>query len=290
VQSTDYFISAEYLKILMTNERDLRLIDVQFVLGDSVASYELYKNQHLPEAIYLSLEEDLSGGITNKTGRHPLPDLSNFIELLHLKGLHIKYHIVIYDNYGGGAAARLWWMLRFLGYNKISILNGGINSWIELGYEVTNVIPNDECIDYIGFIPPNSWSSGKMKIFTLSQVEEFVDSDLDSTIALIDSREADRYYAKSSLPDKIPGRIPKSLNLPWKSNLSIDNHLKSESDLSKIFKDILPSQKELVFSCGSGVTACFNLLIAEMLGYDNLILYPGSYSEWERNKPEKIEK
>jgi|EP00670_Eutreptiella_braarudii_P004021 thiosulfate/3-mercaptopyruvate sulfurtransferase len=243
----------------------------------------------IPNSIFVDMERDLAAQPTPESGRHPLPPLSNFIGWLKSKGLQKNEPIVCYDDAGGSCAARLWWMLRCLGFQEPTILEGGIQAWQKAGgtldtKDATIVTANDE--DF-----PESWETGFMPVFS---VEQMVSNLTQSNVHVVDSRPAPRYNSKEepTWPDPVAGHYPGALNWPVPSNLTEDKLLRPEPELRALAEAALcakSSANDTVFHCGSGVTACFNIAVAEQLGLGVPRLYVGSWSQWCKVHPTKVQ-
>ncbi|RMG41395.1 MAG: sulfurtransferase [Methanobacteriota archaeon] len=263
---------------------DCLFLDTQFVLGDPKGGYSLYLERHIPNAIFVDLDGVLCGEITEKTGRHPLPDLKKFVSFLEQNGIDMNNKIVVYDNGGGGFAARLWWMLRTLGFEHVAVLNGGIDYWVRKGFPIASGTENVDRTPVILHDLPTTWQEGLYPIIDAKQLKKGI---LNDSLVPIDSRNHERYLGLEKGPDFMAGRIPKALNLPWGEHLDNDGKLLPKENLKNRFSKIVSKQN--VFYCGSGVTACFNVLLAEWLGFGRIPLYPGSWSEWIRLYPDFVE-
>lgn len=269
-----YFISPEELH---ANIEDYHLVDVQFVLGDEQASFDCYNKAHLSGSVFLNLESEVSDKVTELTGRHPLPPVDKFLDILESKGISPEQTIAVYDNFGAAGASRVWWMLTSLGFKEVRVMIGGIQLWMEkypvVGTE-TKIIPST--IDRESM--PNRWEDGLLPVVRHDKVR--------SHSLLVDSRNRERYNLEESGPDPVIGRIPDAINLPWGENLKENSELLPLSELQGKFQEILKG-KQAVFYCGSGVSACFNILLAKELGLGTQILYPGSWSEWYKLHPKE---
>lgn len=267
------------------NTNDLLFLDTQFVLGDPEGGYKLFLERHVPRAMFVDLDGVLCGPISERAGRHPLPDLKQFISFLEENAIGKEQRIVVYDNGGGGFAARLWWMLRTLGYPDVAVMNGGIDAWIDAGLPVEKggATENRSRIKLDGL--PETWEGGYYPIVGSQELKTGIERGI---IVPIDSRNRERYLGLEKGPDFLAGRIPAALNLPWGEHLEKDKKLLPREILEKRFGEILSNKS--IFYCGSGVTACFNVLLAEWLGFGKIPLYPGSWSEWIRIFPDFIEK
>jgi thiosulfate/3-mercaptopyruvate sulfurtransferase len=239
------------------------------------AGREVFLLGHLPGAYFVHLDEDLSGDIVpGKTGRHPLPQLQQFAELMARFGLRSGTQVVCYDDKGGGIAARLWWMLRALGHDAVAVLDGGIQAWTAAGFSLESgpgpVVPTTT--GAATHLAPSPIPRTRDR----AQVDEL---RYDTTQRLIDSRTATRYAGEEEPIDPVAGHIDGAINLPWPDNLT-DGKFKDRDQLKIRFAELVDEADHNVFYCGSGVTACHNVLaythaFGEMPG-----LYPGSWSEW----------
>ncbi|OLS26061.1 MAG: 3-mercaptopyruvate sulfurtransferase [Candidatus Heimdallarchaeota archaeon LC_2] len=276
------FISASDLNNLILDETnsDLVIIDCRYFLTDPKLGYHQYKLQHIPGALFADLDNNLSGPIKNNTGRHPLPNLDIFTNWLIKNSISKTNHVVIYDQLGGGIAARLWLMLVQIGYESVRVLEGGIINWkrldyqLESGDEIRNVLSPE-----IDLKLPKRWEDGLYKIYSKSDVKEKINGEFN----LIDSRSPERYAGEVEPIDTIAGHIPSAKNIYWQSHLEENLLLKSLSDLKKIITEKVDLDEETVFYCGSGVTAAFNVLIMKHLELPNPGIYIGSWSEWIRD-------
>ncbi|MGB0931544.1 MAG: sulfurtransferase [Chitinophagales bacterium] len=251
------------------------IIDCRFSLGDSEGGRKNYIQNHIPNAVYAHLDTDLSAPIIpQQTGRHPLPSIEKMVELFSKFGIGSNTQVVAYDDRGGGIAARLWWMLQSLGHEQVAVLDGGWQHWVASGF------PTDSDIS----LPFYQAFEAKPK------VERFVDrhfieqiiEDERGEFLLIDSRAAKRYRGEIEPIDFKAGHIPTAVNMPFAENLGTDGLFLSKDELQKRFSEVnasTPSEK-MVFYCGSGVTACHNLLAMQHAGLGTGKLYVGSWSEW----------
>ncbi|MCH8908637.1 MAG: sulfurtransferase [Candidatus Heimdallarchaeota archaeon] len=273
-------ISMEDLRYILHDE-DLVIFDCSFDLSSPDKMFLNYQTEHLPNAIYAHLEHDLSGPVTDLSGRHPLPLVANFKKWLMKLGVSLKHQIVIYDNFNGGLAARLWFMLSQLGYTTVSLYLGGLAEWKVNGLPTESGFPKPrKSLEELNV--QSDWK-GRFRIYSSSEVNELIDSEQYN---LIDSRSPERYQGEVEPYDSIAGHIPSAKNHFWKLNLDGIRPQPTEY-LQTIFKELIPEYKTSIFYCGSGVTACFNLFIADQLGLFAGI-YIGSWSEWLKNYPDKI--
>lgn len=234
-----------------------------------------YLAGHVPGAYFLHLDEDLSGEIIpGKTGRHPLPEMGAFAGFISAYGLKETTQVVCYDDKGGGIAARLWWMLRALGHEAVAVLDGGFQSWVNGGYELEtgeNEVPMG-----ITMVAPHLAPQTIFRTCDRAQTDVLRN---DPTQRLIDSRTAPRYRGEEEPIDPVAGHIPGAINLPWPENLR-DGKFKPREELKIRFAELVSEADRNVFYCGSGVTACHNILAYTHAFGKMPALYPGSWSEW----------
>jgi thiosulfate/3-mercaptopyruvate sulfurtransferase len=246
--------------------------DCRHDLLDYESGRSAYAKAHIPEARFLHLDEDLSGPKTGRNGRHPLPHPITFTLRLGALGIDNSKQIVAYDASGGYYAARLWWMLRWVGHPRVAVLDGGWDAWIKSGYTVNDKPPVEQ---------PTTFNPNL-------QAQLAVDTGFVSTrlarqeIRLLDARSADRFRGENETLDPVGGHIPGAINRFFKNNLDATGRFKSAGELKLAYSELLGSQapSNVVHQCGSGVTACHNLLAMEISGLTGSRLYPGSWSEW----------
>jgi thiosulfate/3-mercaptopyruvate sulfurtransferase len=259
----------QVLERLMSGKRQV-LADCRFQLGQPGQGRLAYEQGHLPGAVYLDLEEDLSGPVGLHGGRHPMPDLGVLSLKLGERAIDRDTAVIVYDDQGGAMASRLWWLLRFMGHEQVYLMDGGFSRWQAAGYPV-----NDE--------PP---LAAKPKVFgsRVKNLQLVVMEDVRQKLewpgtVLIDSREPKRYRGEEESIDKKAGHIPGAVNRFWKDNLDADGLWKDREALKERFASISPDQEIIVY-CGSGVTACPNLLALAEAGRPDAKLYLGSWSDW----------
>ncbi|GAB3046055.1 sulfurtransferase [Virgibacillus ainsalahensis] len=277
-----YLISVNRLKNRLENNQDNTVIvDVRFELTDPDAGRKMYLESHLPGAVYMDLEKDLSGKAEKHGGNHPLPDMEMFAAKVGNIGINHETTVVIYDQANDMYGARLWWLLDYLGHEKVYILDGGYTRWITEGNEVTDRIPELEAKNFQPIFRNN-------QVADIEEVKEKLEKD---EAMLIDSRSKERYLGKSEPMYVKAGHIPGAKNFFWKDVLTKDGVWKKNGELQEHFASI-PKEREIIVSCGSGISACPNVLALKAAGYTNVKLYPGSFSDWisyEENKVEKKE-
>jgi thiosulfate/3-mercaptopyruvate sulfurtransferase len=265
-----FLIGIDELKERIVNKTDSTVIvDVRFVLTDPDAGRKLYLSEHIPGAVYLDLNRDLASKALKHGGAHPLPDMELFAAKMGNIGIDSDTTVVIYDEENDMFAARLWWLLHYLGHNKVYILEGGYKKWIEEGNQVTAELPSLKKKQFAAEIRGDETVSMK----------EVKDKIENKKAILIDSRDKDRYLGIWEPLYSKAGHIPGAVNYFWKAIFNSDGSWKNKEELSKHFSS-LPKNKEIIVSCGSGVSACPNIVALKSLGYENIKLYPGSFSDW----------
>lgn len=253
-------------------EPDVRVIDVRFSLEQPGFGRSVFNAAHIPGARYLHLDDDLSSPVVaGRTGRHPLPDPAEFAALLRRAGVSQDTLVVAYDDGPGLFAARLWWLLRWLGHNRVKVLDGGFRAWQEAGQPVTQETPRPLPAGDFVARPDNS------KLIDAQEIQRRLD---DSTLQLLDARGPARFTGETEPMDPVAGHIPGAANLPCAANTTADGLWLSPEQLGERFKPWLKSGTELASYCGSGVTACHNILAAVEAGLAEPRLYAGSWSEW----------
>ncbi len=251
----------------------LVVCDCRFDLADPAAGQRAYDAGHLPGAVYAHLEALMSGAKTGHTGRHPLPEREAFVEAVAALGIGDATQVVGYDDAGGMFAARLWWLLRWIGHDAVAVLDGGLTAWKAAGQPLTIEAPPGR--------PPGNLTLGASATPTV--IYEQVRANLDSREQLvIDARAADRFRGENETIDPVAGHIPGAKNRPFKENLGADGRFKPAVQLRAEFDALTGGRpaNELISQCGSGVTAAHNLLALEVAGLRGAALYPGSWSEW----------
>lgn len=248
------------------------LADCRFDLAAPDAGAAAYAAGHIPGAHYLHLDRDLSGAKTGHNGRHPLPARGALVAMLQGLGLNEHQQVVAYDAHGGMYAARLWWLLRWLGHDSVALLDGGLQAWQAAGQPLdTTESPRSK----------GTFKAGAPLAVTVD-VDAVVRSMGTHEHLLLDARAADRYRGENETLDPVGGHIPGALNRFFKDNLNADGRFKSAHELREVFGSLIgaTSPEHIVLQCGSGVTACHNALAMEIAGLHGAALYPGSWSEW----------
>lgn len=262
--------------IQLQNSSEIVLIDARA----GANAEENYKNEHLKGARYVDLNKDLAT-VDNPSngGRHPLPSLKKFSQVLSKLGISPISHVIIYDDKNGSnAAARFWWMLRAIGHEKVQVLNGGFQEAIKTDFPVSS-----ETEDYT----PTDYKVSEWKL-AVADIEDVEKARNNSENIVIDVRDKNRFDGLTEPLDLIAGHIPGAINVPFSENLKDDGFYKSAEELNEKYKSILGNTKpeDVIVHCGSGVTACHTLLAMDYAGIEIPKLYVGSWSEWSRNDRE----
>jgi thiosulfate/3-mercaptopyruvate sulfurtransferase len=244
------------------------VLDCRFSLGDAGAGARAHAEGHIPGAHYLHLERDLSGPVGRHGGRHPLPEPALFAARLAGLGIDRSTPVVAYDDSGFAFAARLWWMMKALDYRDLRLLDGGFAAWRAAGGNVESDAPQARPV------PPPLVADyrGKLDMHAVQRARE-------QGALLVDSRDAPRFQGLEEPIDPVAGHIPGALNLPWQEVTDAAGFaLNAQAQAERLAP--LAADRELVVYCGSGVTACVNLLALELAGRPGARLYPGSWSDW----------
>ena len=272
-------ISVEQLALQLGDANTI-IIDARYVLADSNAGYQAYLNAHIPSALYVSLDEDLSDERSNPLlGRHPLPNAKKFSALLSRLGIHAESKVVVYDGSDGAmAASRFWFLLRLAGHNNARVLDGGLAQWIAKDLALTQDVHDVVTTDYdVNF--------DFRKLVTVEQLKEML-NETNSTV-LIDARAQERFRGDVEPIDIKAGHIPGALNRPYSFNLE-NNLIKSPEQLRSEFAALISDKENIILSCGSGVTACHHALALSIAGIENYRLFAPSWSGWIADDKNKV--
>ncbi|MFI3156964.1 MAG: sulfurtransferase [Methylococcaceae bacterium] len=261
---------------------DRIIVDCRFSLADTEAGAKSYRHGHIPNARYAHLDKDLSSAITDFTGRHPLPNVALLAKKLGAWGIANTSQVVAYDDAGGAFAGRLWWLLRYLGHDKVAVLDGGIKHWQKQGLPITTTLPKVKPAVFRPYLNEGAWLNALQVQNSLAR----------KTICLIDARTPERYRGEQEPIDPVAGHIPYALNRAFQLNLDNNGLFLPAEQLREQFKQLIGAgaPEQVVHYCGSGVTACHNLLAMEHAGLTGSKLYSGSWSEWIRNKNRAVAK
>ncbi len=254
------------------DDPSLVLIDCRHDLAKPAWGRETYASAHIPGARFLHLDEDLSTKPNGRNGRHPLPDPLVFAQTLSRAGIGNGSEVIAYDSQGGMVASRLWWMLRhWLGHQSVAVLDGGWDAWLAESRPVSALVPNVIVAEYSPSIAANVVDAG----FVLEHLKL-------PGMTLIDARAPDRYRGENETMDPVGGRIPGARNRFFRDNLDANGRFKSVQVLRQEFAALTAGAHpgNVVHQCGSGVSACHNILAMEVAGLAGSRLYAGSWSEW----------
>jgi thiosulfate/3-mercaptopyruvate sulfurtransferase len=252
---------------------DWVIVDCRFDLADTSAGLRAYRKGHIPGAVYAHLDDDLCRPIDDSSGRHPLPAATALVALFGRLGIGHDTQVVAYDDKNGMIASRLWWMLRFMEHEAAAVLNGGWQAWLEAGNGVRDGEEKN----------PLARFAGSPRLEWLVKAQEVLHSPL-----LVDSREPERYRGEEEPLDSVAGHIPGAENIFYEQNWGKEGRYLPARELHARWQEMLGETPadEAVFYCGSGVSACVNLLALAHAGFGDGRLYAGSWSEWIRD-PER---
>ncbi|WP_426416715.1 sulfurtransferase [Aestuariirhabdus sp. LZHN29] len=252
---------------------DWVIFDCRFSLADKDYGSRAFQQGHIPGAHYADLEQHLSAPLgSGQKGRHPLPDVDALTQFLQGCGLGNDSRVVVYDDGNGAMAARLWWLLRYLGIESVFLLNGGYGAWQAAGAEVTQAQT-----DAAQPASPLMVKANLQMVVTAEDILEQLDS---GRFTLLDARAGVRFRGEQEPIDPVAGHIPGAHCYPFEENLGRDGRFKSAAELRQRFSSLPSDSSETICYCGSGVTACHNLFALELAGFPVARLYPGSWSEW----------
>lgn len=267
-----------FTTLITVDELDANLDNPKFVIFD--CRHELtnpdfgdaeYAQSHLPNAHFASVDRDLAAAPNGSNGRHPLPEVATFAAWLGSKGVTDGVQVIGYDNAAGVYSSRLWWMLRWLGHDAVAVLDGGWNAWLKAGKATTQEVPK---------ATPATFTP---RIRDVNVNADYVLANLESDgMLVIDARSNDRFHGQNETIDPVAGHIPGALNRLFKNNVNEQGRFRSGEELRREFETLIGDTpvQNVVHQCGSGVSACHNLLAMELAGMNGSRLYPGSWSEW----------
>jgi thiosulfate/3-mercaptopyruvate sulfurtransferase len=299
-------IQAAELAALQASPSPALVFDCSFDLVNPQAGRQAFETGHLPGAGYISLDEDLSTTKNGRNGRHPLPERSVFAARMAERGIRPGVTVVAYDNAGGMYAARFWWMLRWIGHADVAVLDGGLGAWKAAGLSLesgtdaalasqasnekrpTSITTSDPAASTGSIAERASLTAatGNASLATAVDRETLLANlklaGQPSHRLVVDARSPDRFRGENETLDPVGGRIPGAVNRFFKDNLGPDGRFKPAEQLRQEWQAVIGGREpaSLVMQCGSGVTACHNLLALELAGLSGAALYPGSWSEW----------
>ncbi len=254
---------------------NFRVVDCRFELGEPGAGRAVYARGHIPGASYAHLDDDLSGPRTPWTGRHPLPDAAALAATFGRLGIDANTQVVAYDDSGGAYAARLWWLLRWLGHVSVAVLDGGLAAWQAAGLPLSTSATSVSARRFVAGAPVAAQVSADDLALLLAQ----------KACRLLDARSTERFEGRIEPLDPRAGHIPGATSHPFARNLGADGRFLAPAALHDQYSRLLRGRPaaEVVSMCGSGVTACHTLLALEIAGLSGARLYAGSWSEWCRD-------
>jgi len=258
------------------------IVDCRYDLQNEPWGREQYRAGHIPGAVYASLGEDLAGPRTGGNGRHPLPSVEALAATFGRFGIAPDSQVIVYDQDSGGWASRLWWSLRYLGHDAVALLDGGWAKWTQEGRPVATGEEHRTAAMFDATPRPGMQAS----------VDEIASRIEDPGLLLVDARAPERFEGRTEPIDRAAGHIPGARNHFFKSNLAEDGTMLPAGRLRETFIRLLSGQEpaRTVMYCGSGITACHNILAMEHAGLRGARLYPGSWSEWSSDPSRPIQK
>jgi len=256
------------------------ILDCRFELSQPDWGARAYASGHIPHALYAHLDRDLAGAVTATSGRHPLPEASVWAATLGRWGIDENVQVIAYDQGNGAYAARAWWLTRWAGHARVAVLNGGYAAWLAAGLAVTSEPAARVARRFTPRTPA-------LPTFSAREIAPALTA---RQIILVDARGADRFGGENESIDPVAGHVPGAINPPFAANLGRDGRFLPAAELKNRWQEILAGRApaQLVSMCGSGVTACHNLLALEIAGFSGAKLYPGSWSEWIRDPARPI--
>jgi thiosulfate/3-mercaptopyruvate sulfurtransferase len=250
------------------------VVDCRHDLANLSAGRDGYNAGHLPHAMFADMETGLSGAKRGPDGvfrgRHPLPDRDAFIDTLRSWGVNDDTQVVAYDAHGGMFAARLWWLLRWVGHGAVAVLDGGMAAWQAQGLPLTAAVP----------APAHGTITARAPLVQAVDANEVLANVGSGQRVVVDARSPDRFRGENETIDPVGGHIPGARNRFFKDNLDADGRFKDAARLKAELAGVVGEPSQAIMQCGSGVTACHNLLALEVAGLPGAALYPGSWSEW----------
>ncbi len=247
------------------------IVDCRHDLADTDAGERAYRDAHIAGARFMHMDRDLSGRKSGSNGRHPLPQIADIVATFGRAGIRESTQVVAYDQNNGMWASRLWWMLQWLGHPAAAVLDGGIDRWIAEGHLLTAEMRGMRPTSYVA-----------RQASPTASAQEIADHLDDGALTVVDARGPERYRGDVEPIDPVAGHIPGAINRPYAANLDAQGVFKPAQQLRAEFETLLDgaSPASVVHQCGSGVSACHNVLAMSVAGLPGSRLYPGSWSEW----------
>jgi len=282
VNDIPYLISATEL-LSSLDDAGIRIVDCRFELLSPEAGLTSYLEAHIPGAVYADLDRDLAGPVGQSTGRHPLPDIDSATTTFSALGIDKSTRVVVYDDASGAVAARAWWLLRWLGHERVSLLNGGFAEWMAHGLPME---PGQ--VD----VQPREFAATPRDDLVLITDEILAAADSATDLRLIDARDPARFLGEAEPIDTVAGHIAGARNLPYSTSLDGSGLWKSPELLAEGLANVLGDAPDAPWAvmCGSGVTACHLVIAGLLAGYREPRVYVGSWSEWIADPTRQIAK
>jgi thiosulfate/3-mercaptopyruvate sulfurtransferase len=254
------------------DDPDWIVFDCRFTLTNTEAGRASYQQGHIPGARYVHLDDDMSSAVTPTSGRHPLPDVKIFSEKLSRWGVDASKQVVVYDDSFGSMAVKMWWLLRWLGHDNVALLDGNWPIWAKQKLPVSTALPTIVATNFVANV------HNELVVDTTEV--DFARRERCSV--LIDARPEQRFAGEREPLDKVAGHIPGSINWVYEENLDFDGTYLPAEELKEAYLKLMHNLKpqQVIHTCGSGVTACHNMLAMEIAGLHGSKLYAGSWSEW----------
>ncbi len=255
------------------------ILDCRFDLSAPAAGRQAYASAHIPGARYADLNEVLAGPVSATSGRHPLPAPDVLAGHLAALGVGRESQVIVYDEANGAFAARAWWLLRWLGHTRVAVLDGGFKAWLAGGGATASGEPETDAV------PPAIPLQANVDAATVATAADVKRGLQQPARLLVDARAAERYAGSVEPIDPVAGHVPGAVNHPFARNLRADGRFLAAPELRRLWQETLGSHApaQVTHMCGSGVTACHNLLAMELAGLPRATLYAGSWSEWIRD-------
>ncbi|WP_285020489.1 sulfurtransferase [Novosphingobium sp. fls2-241-R2A-195] len=264
-------IAVDALKNMIASGADVLIFDCEFELGAPDKGQEIYAKGHIPGARYAHLDEDLASPSDGSNGRHPLPAPVAMAAWLRAQGLRKDQQVVAYDSNGGAWAARLWWLLRWLGHAPVAVLDGGKPAWVDAGLPLETGTPPAAA--------SGDFEPGAQLVPAPVTAAQVLTNIQTGAAQVLDARDPSRFAGTPNPLDPVAGHIPGARNRFFRDNLGVDGRFRPAEDLAADFSALL-GEAPAILQCGSGVTACHNALAMAVAGMPAGRLYPGSWSEW----------
>jgi len=256
------------------------IVDCRFDLANPAAGRNAFFAGHIPGALYTDLNQDLSAPVTASSGRHPLPSPQDFAATLGRLGIGSETQVIAYDDSAGAYAARAWWLLRWVGHAAVAVLDGGLKAWLAAG----GTLQSGDTAAAGGMRSDARFTprSDPSVVLDAARVQALLQ---DPAFLLIDARAAERFAGTVEPIDPVAGHVAGAVNQPFAENLAADGRFLPPAELRRLWEKRLAGKhpRQTAAMCGSGVTACHNLLALEVAGLSGAKLYAGSWSEWIRD-------